>query len=222
MSDNRGIRVSSIGQWSTCEAMALESPRREGTLNAATYVGQLAHARLTGMEVDEPPRITWDSTTRSEFHAQVQADAIRGAAVNRLAAEKLVWSPLDTEVLVARGDDVGHLDMIATHIPTRTRAIIDLKTGKVGAGWLQLGGYLAMLNDPEVEYGGILHVPRVKIGHEPTAQLTLRLAPDLIAAWKVARTRVAEVLSGARPTRSPGVHCRSCRAPNCAVRELDA
>ena len=112
------------------------------------------------------------------------------------------------------------------------RAIIDLKTGRVGAGWLQVGGYLYLhlwqlrrpgeiLRDPPAvpaDYGGILHVPRVKLSLEPMTRLELRPAELLIDAWNRARDRVEDVMSGAIATRSPGFHCNRCRAL-CAVRE---
>ena len=218
MTESSGIRVSSIGEWMTCEAMALESPKREGTINAATYVGMLAHARLTGMYVEEPNRVTWDTSTPSGFHANVQADAIFIAADKSMRADGWDWQDYPTEFKVTREHDVGHLDMIATQVRDGVRAIIDLKTGRIGAGWLQVGGYLYLADDPSIQYGGILHVPRVPIGRDPVATLELRPAPALIAAWQVARQRVTDIQLGAPATRSPGVHCRRCLA-RCPVRE---
>ena len=44
-------------------------------------------------------------------------------------------------------------------------SVIDLKTGQIGTAWLQIGGYIALLNR-SVEYGGVLHIPRVRIDKE--------------------------------------------------------
>ena len=44
------MRISDIGNWATCEAMALESPpRTAGRTNVAAHVGTLAHAKLAGI-----------------------------------------------------------------------------------------------------------------------------------------------------------------------------
>ena len=228
MTETTGIRVSSIAEWLTCEAMALESPKREGRLNAATYVGTLAHAALTGMEVEKPARVSWDATTPSDFHAGAQAKAIAKAAKRCL--DQAGWRVLEQEIEVRGDDDIGHLDLLVYRADGK-RAIIDLKTGRVGAGWLQVGGYLYLSTLDEalvagranrdirgVDYGGILQVQRVKLSLEPMARLELRPATDLIAAWILARGRVEDVMKGAVATRSPGFHCNRCRAV-CVVRE---
>ena len=228
LTEASGIRVSSIAEWLTCEAMALESPKREGRLNAATYVGTLAHAELTGMKVETPARVSWDSTTPAVFHAHAQAEAIAKAAQQCL--EFYGWRVLEQEVTVSGEDDIGHLDLLVYRADGK-RAIIDLKTGRVGAGWLQVGGYL-YLSDleeavaagranrgmRELHYGGILQVQRVKLSLDPMARLELRPAELLIDAWNRARDRVEDVMQGAIATRSPGFHCNRCRAV-CAVRE---
>ena len=102
--------MSSIADWLTCEAMALESPKREGRLNAATYVGTLAHAELTGMAVEPPGRVSWDSTTPSDFHAGAQAQAIAKAAQRCLY--QAGWRVLEQEIEVRGEDDIGHLDLL--------------------------------------------------------------------------------------------------------------
>ena len=228
MTESTGIRVSSIAEWLTCEAMALESPKREGRLNAATYVGTLAHAELTGMKAEKPGGVLWDSTTPAVFQAHAQAEAIAKAAQQCL--DQAGWRVLEQEIEVGGDSDIGHLDLLVRHADGK-RAIIDLKTGRVGAGWLQVGGYLYLSTYDEavkagragrdirgVDYGGILQVQRVKLALDPMARLELRPAEDLIAAWINARRRVEDVMKGAIATRSPGFHCNRCRAL-CAVRE---
>ena len=43
-------------------------------MNAATYVGTLAHAELTGMKAEKPGGVLWDATTPAAFHAGAQAN----------------------------------------------------------------------------------------------------------------------------------------------------
>ena len=228
MTESTGIRVSSIADWLTCEAMALESPKREGRVNAATYVGTLAHAELTGMKAEKPGGVLWDATTPAAFHAGAQATAIAKAAQRCL--REAGWRVLEKEIRVRRDNDIGHLDLLV-YRDDGMRAIIDLKTGRVGAGWLQVGGYLylstldealvAGATDRDIrgaDYGGILQAQRVKLSLDPMARLELRPVEDLIAAWINARRRVEDVMQGAIATRSPGFHCNRCRAV-CAVRE---
>ena len=51
------MRVSDIGNWAACEAMALHAPPRQaGRTNVAAWVGTLAHGRLSGIEPVDPGR----------------------------------------------------------------------------------------------------------------------------------------------------------------------
>ena len=119
---------------------------------------------------------------------------------------------LEQEIEVRGEDDIGHLDLLVYRADGK-RAIIDLKTGRVGAGWLQVGGYLYLSTSATrrlvkagrahrprysrgVDYGGILQVQRVKLSLDPMARLELRPVEDLIAAWINARRRVEDVLQG--------------------------
>ena len=93
----------------------------------------------------------------------------------------------------------------------------------IGAGWLQVGGYLSLSRHGAavpaqlMSNGGILHVPRVAVSKEPKAVLEIRDGGSLLLAWAAARERFNAVLAGATPLRSPGQHCGRCAA-NCPVR----
>ena len=72
------MRVSDIGNWAACEAMALGSPPREaGRTNVAAAVGTLAHGMLAdeGMSLDGQ-HIAFDALTPSMHHLVTQAGAI--------------------------------------------------------------------------------------------------------------------------------------------------
>ena len=96
-----------------------------------------------------------------------------------------------------------------------------MRTGShIGTAWLSLGQHLAEFDtedNPPTE-GVLLHVPRVALGRETEATVTVRPAPSLMAAWQGWRVRVGEVLDRHEaPLASPGVHCARCTA-ECAVR----
>ena len=110
----------------------------------------------------------------------------------------------------------GHLDLRAWH-SDYGEAIIDLKTGaQVGTAWLQVGGYLLLTPEP-TNYGGVLHVPRTRIDRDVKGTLELRPSEPLMGAWQPHRIRIAAIMAGALPTRSPGLHCARCAA-DCPVR----
>ena len=217
------MRVSAIADWTTCEAMALSDPRPEARVHVAAWVGTLAHARL--LEQPEPDwwtqRLRFDSITATDHNAHIQAKAIATEALLILTAQG--WTIMETEREMSHQNVTGHLDILAWHGETMQTAIIDLKTGRgIGAGWLQVGGYIQMLGDeagrwPAVDSGGILHVPRVAVSKEPKATLEVRNAADLARVWRTAKSRIDLVLRGAQALRSPGQHCGRCAA-NCPVR----
>ena len=217
------MRVSAIADWTTCEAMAISDPHPEARVHVAAWVGTLAHALLSGCleDTEEPSRLRYDALTPTPHAATVQAHAIVSAASRRLDYEG--WSIMESEREMGGNGDTGHLDVLAWHRDTKRSAIIDLKTGQsIGAGWLQVGGYLSLF---EKDYrlladqmrGGILHVPRVSISKEPKATLEVRYAADLMNAWTTAKSRIDAVLAGATPLRSPGQHCGRCTS-RCPVR----
>ena len=107
----------------------------------------------------------------------------------------------------------GHLDILAWHGETHGEALIDFKTGRdIGAGWLQVGGYIQLLGDgvrPVIDYGGILHVPRVAVSKEPKATLELRDGGDLRQAWRTAKDRIDD---GACGRDAPAVSGAALRA----------
>ena len=211
------MRVSAIADWTTCEAMAISDPHPEARVHVAAWVGTLAHALLSGSPLTkEPSRLRYDAVTPTPHAATVQAHAIVSAANRRL--DKEGWSIMETEREVKGEGVTGHLDILAWHGETKRSAIIDLKTGQgIGAGWLQVGGYLVNNAETDIDRGGILHVPRVLISKEPKAALEMRYAADLMNAWTTAKSRIDAVLAGATPLRSPGLHCGRCTA-RCPVR----
>ena len=213
------MRVSAIADWTTCEAMALTDPSPEARVHVAAWVGTLAHAALLDTEVESPPpRLRFDGTTRTAHQADVQALAIAREA--KWVLDTKGWSIMESEREVTGGDSIGHLDILAWHKATSEIAVVDLKTGQgIGAGWLQVGGYLQLLGNAGIDAGcgGILHVPRVAVSKEPQATLDMRDAGALEAAWLTAKSRIDAVLAGATALRSPGLHCGRCAA-SCPVR----
>ena len=209
------MRVSDISNWAACEAYAFHAPPRPvGRANVAAYVGSLAHAMVADEPLPEPDgRIAYDATTPTERAAQIQATSIA-----RVARKLLVdrgWGILAREQELRNDAMTGHLDIRAWH-SDHGEAIIDLKTGQIGTAWLQVGGYITLLNR-SVEYGGVLHVPRVRIDKETKGTLEVRLAPWLRTAWITNAQRIDAVLQGANPTRTPGMHCARCTL-DCPVR----
>ena len=225
------MRISSIGAWADCEVMALQSPPRPaGRTNVAAFVGTLAHAELASIMVDErPARFAYDTLTKSDNHAIIQAHAIAEYARDLLTAQG--WGVLGREEEVRRDELVGHLDIRAWH-SDHGEAIIDLKTGQgVGAAWLQVGGYLTLyaqkgtglysqLHKGMIQ-GGVLHVPRVAINKDVKGTLELRSGRYLARAWDGNMGRIQEVLDGEAPTYSPGIHCGRCHVADCPVRVKD-
>ena len=225
------MRVSAIAAWTTCEAMALSDPRPEARVHVAAWVGTLAHAWTVGTPDPEPPaRLRFDALTKTAHQANIQASAIARESLRILDVEG--WSIMEAEREVKGNGDAGHLDILAWHGDTKRTAIIDLKTGRdIGAGWLQVGGYLSLwakdnafrATTNETPYyadqmrGGILHVPRVAVSKEPKATLEVRDSADLARVWRTAKSRIDAVLAGATALRSPGQHCGRCSA-SCPVR----
>ena len=226
------MRVSAIADWTTCEAMALTDPRPEARVHVAAWVGTLAHAQLLGGPLPAPPaRLRFDALTPTAHAATVQANSIMAAAMHLLM--NTGWAIMEAEREVTGNGDTGHLDILGWHGETKRTAIIDLKTGQgIGAGWLQVGGYLSLwayrAMNAAVEgnatpyfvdkvVGGILHAPRVAVSKEPHATLVIRDGGALVRAWTAARDRIDAVLAGATALRSPGNHCGRCSA-NCPVR----
>ena len=210
------MRVSAIADWTTCEAMALSDPRPEARVHVAAWVGTMAHAILLGTTLEpRPSRLRFDATTPTAHAADVQALAIAQEASRCLVGQG--WSIMEREREVSGNGDIGHLDILGWHKETKRTAIIDLKTGQgIGAGWLQVGGYLT-LDGTFIVSGGILHVPRVAVSKEPKATLEIRHGGDLTGAWITAKDRIDAVLAGAPALRSPGQHCTRC-ATDCPVR----
>ena len=214
------MRISSINQWSQCEAKALRAPTTPYRQSAAALVGTAAHAALAGLPSPElPRRVSWDQTTPSAFHLWKQAQAI--ADTGGEALDRDGWFVDEYEEFVFDDENTGTRRHHCKALQIMAQAIIDLKTGRsVGGGWLQVGGYalLASLAGHDIKTVGILHVPRVKLGVEPKAALTLRPVKGVAQAYEAQLLRVKAIVEqGAAATYSPGDHCGWCRV-DCAVR----
>ena len=219
------MRISDISQWVTCETMALHDSKRAGRVGVAAWVGTQAHAMLAGITVQEPDRITLDSTTPTAYAANTQARAIADAA--RLTLRSHGWIIIEQEQEVYHGKDTGHLDLLCWHKGRKQRAIIDLKTGqRVDTGWLQVGGYIALWEDqysplampPFETDGGILHVPRLRFHVQTKGSLKIRSGKVLKELWVARRERIQQVMDGAPPMPSPGYHCFRCAVSDCMAR----
>ena len=218
------MRISSISDWSLCEAMALHAPPRQaGRTNVAAFVGTTAHAFMVSpvLKIDTPERIAWDALTPSMHHAKTQAVAIAEYASKLLTDSG--WGVLEREEELRRDELIGHLDIRAYH-HDYGEAIIDLKTGaQVGAAWLQCGGYIHLSNDVTTPMGGVLHVPRVAISKDVKGSLEFRDGLALEMAWVRNHSRIAEIIEDNEgPTYSPGYHCGRCHLADCAVRVVEA
>ena len=214
------MRISSISDWSACEAMALHAPPRQaGRTNVAAYVGSLAHAFLSDAPTPTSDRIAYDALSPTHKHVWTQADAIADYARELLTAQG--WGVLEREEELRRDELIGHLDIRAYHAE-HGEAIIDLKTGaQVGAAWVQVGGYL-WLDQQRIPWGGVLHVPRVAISKDVKGTLQLRPSGPLQTEWQRWQRRIREITDGASPTRSPGYHCGRCQLTDCPVRVKEA
>ena len=197
--------------------MALHSPPRQaGRTNVSAWVGTMAHAILSGQPV--PPtegRIAYDQLTPTQHVAMIQAGSIARHA-RKLLVDK-GWGILGQEEALGRPPELtGHLDLRAWH-SDYGEAIIDLKTGaQIGAAWLQVGGYISLLQSGS-DHGGVLHVPRTRIDRDVKGTLETRAGLPLAQAWAANMVRIDAVMFGALPTRSPGLHCARCAA-DCPVR----
>ena len=81
-------------------------------------MGTLAHAELAGVMVDErPARLAYDTLTKSDHHAIIQAHHIATCARELMTAQG--WGVLATEEEVRRDELVGHLDIRAWHSRAR-------------------------------------------------------------------------------------------------------
>ena len=228
------MRVSDVSKWAECEAYAVGDRSTLSSQTAAAVVGTLAHARLAGGLNGTPDsrRIAWDSVTKTWTQALAQATAIEEAALRELKMGG--WTIIEQEEEVEGEDYTGHLDLRCWN-EKAGEAIIDLKTGwTVGTAWLQVGGYIAAVQMEDVEmaihneppyralpipWGGVLHVPRVPVGKDAKAVLTIRSSAGLVDAWKVLYARsMKRVIDGGVAVRTPGVHCGRCSLKACAVR----
>ena len=153
---------------------------------------------------------------------------VQGVAIAQTAAGLLArsgWVVIEQEQEYRDRRDVGHLDLLAWHGEAKQLAVIDLKTGRnVGAGWLQVGGYLSLhgYQDPIgrtlVPNGGILHIPRQRVDRPVSGRLEIRNGKDLRELWLRRRERIERVLDGEAPMPTPGLHCGRCGVSGCMAR----
>lgn len=222
MTSAEALRVSDVEAWTQCELMALRSPPTEGRLAVAAYVGTLAHAILasnaehSGEWWTAAARYRFDQTTQSIHQAHTQARAIAREAAETLADNG--WQIIDAERRMSDWAVTGAYDLLCWHSDRQERAVVDLKTGQrlPCAVWLQVGGYLTLL-DADAAFGGVLHVPRVRVNREPRAMFQLRAAAPLRDAWRRRLQRITEVIDGAPPLPTPGGHCDHCTLSDCPV-----
>ena len=228
------MRISDVGNFTTCEAMALQERPPAKSMSAAVLVGNLAHALVAGQtSVDVPERIRWDSLTPNNKVAMKQAWNIKDKVDDLLEQSYPQVTALEYEVDIDSavtnlfGDtmpyDTGRIDIMGVcHLGG---VILDLKTGRdIGAAWLQLGGYLASFEKSiEAVLAGILHVPRMAIGKDQVGTLELREREILMVAWDVQRDRILDIEAhGHHPMRSPGSHCKYCPVTDCVVRAVES
>ena len=217
------IRVSSVARWAACERYALESINEmdEPSIAASSWVGTLAHGKLAKQKVDHPPAVRWDATTPSYLEAEAQSSLIAEVASERLRHRR--WSILDAETELANADWLGHADLIVESDTTGELGIVDLKTGVVGAGWLQVGGYLSLCEEMLMKpsFGAILHAPRARVGKDVVASLEARNGARLRHSFLRLERRIKQVLIDLDyPTETPGTQCRFCLVNSCPVRSV--
>ena len=225
------MRISDVGNFVTCEAMALQDKPPSKSMSAAAMVGTMAHAYVSGQtRVDVPEIIRWDNVTPTKRVALAQAGSIADKVEHLLEQSDLHVRALEYEVDVVthlpihigpddNPYDTGRIDIMG--VCDVGGVVLDLKTGRdIGAGWLQLGGYLSSFDTyVEAARGGILHVPRMAIGKDQAGTLEIRDREDLVYLWDIQRSRIDDVTChGHDPMRSPGSHCKYCAVADCAVR----
>lgn len=212
------MRVSDVERWAACEQYGIVGQTRQPTVSAAAWVGTMAHGYLTGQHHGDPDRVAYDDITPAGWVLYKQAARICDKALAILDAEG--WEVAAREVEVGTPDRLaGRLDLLCTR--GGTSAVIDLKTGRAAStGWLQVGGYLKLLDwdDMRMMQGGILHVPRTRMGKEQTGSIQMRPADRLWWAWTHQQGRIERVLAGDTALRQPGPHCNRCPEPDCPVR----
>ena len=216
-----GLPDIDINRWATCEREALHGPDsgRWGRIHVGALVAQAVRRELTGEEgvgngeLDLP--CTVDERTPRVADVPRQA-ALLAKEVRRLAEESRVRiDPGDDSPtglwgsLVALGGGIG---------------LVSVRTGShTDTAWLRLGQQLAGLEASGVEaglvdYGIIVHVPRVRLDKPITGTLTCRPALALIGEWRVYEGRIHSVLLHGNPALArPGRQCARCRL-ECGVR----
>ena len=219
------MRISDVADWTLCERYALESPKTRSRPHVAAMVGQMTHRLLVdetqgdvenwNAVLNPQDPVVFDAVTPTYNHAAWQAHDMVKAARDELKRDG--WTILETEQAIEHDGVTGRWDIKAWNQNHRVTALLDLKTGhSIGAGWLQVGGYLA-IGGSDCAFGGIVHAPRSRQGPY-TATIETRDANVLIEQWEQRRERVAEIENGGLPLASPGPHCRRCRVQLCGAR----
>lgn len=187
----------------------MHHPRPNPSSAVSWWVHRLAHARMVGADDPEPPRtVRFDKTTPTARHADLAANAIAHAA--RLKLDDEGWWFVDHELWPDE-------DVVWSEIHNR-HAWLELRTGPVGAAWLDLGQRLDAIElGTGVPYLAIVvHVPRAAGGN--IVNFDARPSGNVVRAWQAWNARIEALEDGAQPTRSPGFHCRRCGDHQCPVR----
>ena len=225
------LHASHLGSWTRCEwqelwnVMGERPPARSKAEHVAAYIGRAVHAWVAGADLPaEPEHLRFDKKTPTINEAR--------ATIQRMGSELTVWvrnwgweiveherwreGPIEgaPDWLIA----TGTLDLEVRIGPER--GIPDIKTGAgLQGAWLQIGTY-SILHPHEVDFGAVIHFPRVPLAEElmpPTVER--RPAKPLEDAARGVIRRVGVLLS--RPEAavpSPGGWCEYCDHPSCPVR----
>ena len=214
-----GLPDIDIARWATCEREALHGPDsgRWGRVHVGALVAQAVRRELTGEEGAGNGEL--DLPCQTDEKTPRIADVPRQAAllvkeVRRLANEHAIR--------IDPGDDsptglwgAGVEGMIG---------LLSVRTGShTDTAWLRLGQQLAGLEASGVEaspvdFGILVHVPRVRLDKPVAGALTSRPALALIGEWRVYEGRIHSVLLyGNSALPRPGRQCARCRI-ECGVR----
>ena len=218
MMNEDGLQNVDIGRWATCEREALHGPDsgRWARIHVGALVAQAVRRELTGEEgagngeLDLP--CTVDAMTPRIADVPRQA-ALLVKEVRRLAEENRVRiDPGDDSPTGLWGTGIGGIGFLSVRTGSHT-----------DTAWLRLGQQLAGLEasgveEGLVEYGIIIHVPRVRLDKPVIGTLASRPADALVAEWRAWESRVRSVLlHGNPPLPRPGRQCARCRL-ECGVR----
>ena len=207
------IRASAIQKWIQCPRYARRHVEGESR-HVAAVVGTLVHAHLAGQDNAELPGVVrYDSITRDLREARSQASDMARDIERLLEEQKIVITETEVELESRMLRMTGHVDALARDV-VGARLAIDFKTGRLlGAAWLQLGAYAAMLREREIPVESVAVVQRMRRVVYGSAPCTIeyRSARDVEVAFHAWHREVADMASrGTTHAMHPGDHCRFC------------